>query len=152
MPFVTLVSLVLLGGVVGLLCFNTQMQQASFAAAELQDNADRLTAREQTLHQELQTLRDPQHVATLAVAAGMVSPESACTVKLADKSTTGTCTPATNLNTPALHDKAPAKPAALDPKPTVVTVEGAPTTDQAAGQGHHKNKGHRNKGRNAGRR
>ena len=33
MPFVTLVSLVLLGGVVGLLCFNTQMQQASFAAA-----------------------------------------------------------------------------------------------------------------------
>ncbi|MDX6373304.1 MAG: hypothetical protein QOD98_2292, partial [Nocardioidaceae bacterium] len=28
MPFVTLVSLVLLGGVVGLLCFNTQMQQA----------------------------------------------------------------------------------------------------------------------------
>ena len=32
MPFVTLVSLVLLGGVVGLLCFNTQMQQASFAA------------------------------------------------------------------------------------------------------------------------
>ena len=32
MPFVTLVSLILLGGVVGLLCFNTQMQQASFAA------------------------------------------------------------------------------------------------------------------------
>ena len=32
MPFVTLVSVVLLGGIVGLLCFNTQMQQASFAA------------------------------------------------------------------------------------------------------------------------
>ena len=66
MPFVTLVSLVLLGGVVGLLCFNTQMQQASFAATSLEAQADNLTAREQTLHDELQDLRNPQHLATLA--------------------------------------------------------------------------------------
>ena len=39
MPFVTLVSLVLLGGVVGLLCFNTPMQQASFAATKLEAQA-----------------------------------------------------------------------------------------------------------------
>ena len=32
-PFVTLVTVVLVGGVVGLLLFNTSMQQASFAAA-----------------------------------------------------------------------------------------------------------------------
>ena len=36
MPFVLLVSLVLLGGVVGLLLFNTSMQQASFAATSLE--------------------------------------------------------------------------------------------------------------------
>ena len=34
-PFVTLVSVILLGGVVGLLMFNTSMQQASFRAAAL---------------------------------------------------------------------------------------------------------------------
>ena len=63
MPFVTLVSLVLLGGVVGLLCFNTQMQQASFAATSLETQSNNLAAREQTLHDELQNLRDPQDLA-----------------------------------------------------------------------------------------
>ena len=58
MPFVTLVSVVLLGGIVGLLCFNTQMQQASFAATTLEERASNLSAREQTLHSELQALRD----------------------------------------------------------------------------------------------
>ena len=53
-PFVTLVSLVLLGGVVGLLMFNTSMQQASFAATALEDQAATLTAREQTLRMELE--------------------------------------------------------------------------------------------------
>ena len=82
MPFVTLVSVVLLGGIVGLLCFNTQMQQASFAATTLEERAANLTAREQTLHSELQALRDPQHVAVLAAQAGMVAPQSACTLRL----------------------------------------------------------------------
>ena len=92
MPFVTLVSLVLLGGVVGLLCFNTQMQQASFAATSLESQADNLTAREQTLHDELQDLRDPQHLATLAQQAGMVVPQSSCTVRLAAGTTEQGCT------------------------------------------------------------
>ena len=48
-PFVTLVSLLLLGGVVGLLMFNTTMQQTSFAATALEEQAGDLTAREQTL-------------------------------------------------------------------------------------------------------
>ena len=39
MPFVSLVSLVLVGGVVGLLMFNTSMQQASFAVASLEATA-----------------------------------------------------------------------------------------------------------------
>jgi hypothetical protein len=38
-PFVTLVVLVLLGGVIGLLMFNTSMQQASFAATALEQQA-----------------------------------------------------------------------------------------------------------------
>ena len=47
-PFVTLVSTLLLGGVVGLLLFNTSMQQASFAATALEEQATNLSAREQT--------------------------------------------------------------------------------------------------------
>ena len=40
-----LVSLVLLGGVVGLLLFNTSMQQASFTATALEDQAERAARR-----------------------------------------------------------------------------------------------------------
>lgn len=142
MPFVTLVSLVLLGGIVGLLCFNTQMQQASFAAASLQTQADSLTAREQTLHEELQELRDPQNLATLAQQAGMVAPESACTLRLADQSATDACVPASAVNTPRLHDAAPVKPRVLNPKPVIVDVVGDPAPQHEG----------RKKGRNAGRR
>jgi hypothetical protein len=138
MPFVTLVSLVLLGGVVGLLCFNTQMQQASFAATSLETQAGHLTAREQTLHDELQELRSPQHLATLAAAVGMVAPQSSCTVRLAAGTAADNCEPATNLNTPNLLGKPTKKPAVLDPKPIVVTVAAPPTADD--GVQRHRNK------------
>ena len=73
-PFVTLVSLVLVSGVVGLLLFNTSMQQASFAASSLESQADNLAAREQTLRMELDELRNPQRVALQAQQMGMVIP------------------------------------------------------------------------------
>ena len=71
-PFVALVSLVLLAGVVGLLLFNTSMQQASFAATALEGQARTLAAREQTLQMELEALRNPQQVALTAQKLGMV--------------------------------------------------------------------------------
>jgi hypothetical protein len=139
MPFVTLVSLVLLGGVVGLLCFNTQMQQASFAATSLETQSDNLAAREQTLHDELQSLRDPQHLAAAAQQAGMVVPQSSCTVRLAAGTTEGDCTAATPDNTPPLLPRPPKKPHVLNPDPIVVTVDPPP----GAGNGgkHHGHKG-----------
>ena len=121
-PFVTLVSLVLVGGIVGLLCFNTQMQQASFAASALEEQAANLTARQQTLHDELQELRDPQRVALLAQQAGMVIPETACTLRLGAGRPTGQCAAATAANTPTLLERPPTKPAVLDPAPNVVVV------------------------------
>ena len=143
MPFVTLVSLVLLGGVVGLLCFNTQMQQASFAATSLEAQSDNLAAREQTLHDELQALRNPQNLAAQAQAAGMVVPQSSCTVQLAAKTTASDCAPATADNTPPLLPRAPKKPPVLDPAPIVVTVPPAAGTEtgrhhgQRGGRGAH---------------
>jgi hypothetical protein len=138
MPFVTLVSLVLLGGVVGLLCFNTQMQQASFAATALEQQSTNLAAREQTLHDDLQQLRSPQHVATLAQAAGMVVPPTACTVHLAAGTTDKNCAAADATSTPRLLPEPPQKPAVLDPKPLVVEVPAAATVAGGHdGRSHH---------------
>ena len=140
MPFVTLVSLVLVGGVVGLLCFNTQMQQQSFAATALQTQSDNLAAREQTLHDDLQNLRDPQKLAAAAQAVGMVVPDSACTLHLSTQTADGDCTPASIDNTPRLQPRPPKKPAVLNPAPIVVEVP--PVAGAATGHhggGHHGN-------------
>ena len=74
-PFVVLVSLLLVGGVAGLLCFNTSMQQASFTATAMEDQAQALDAQQQSLTMELDALRDPQRVAARAQQMGMVPRE-----------------------------------------------------------------------------
>ncbi|MDO9455851.1 hypothetical protein [Nocardioides sp.] len=71
-PFVMLVSLLLLTGVVGLLLFNTSMQQASFTASRLEDEASVLAAREQALTTELDALRNPDRLGRAACQNGMV--------------------------------------------------------------------------------
>src|SRR3954452_18229398 len=75
-PFVMLVSLLLVGGVAGLLCFNTSMQQASFTATALEQRAQSLDARQQSLVMQLDALRAPQRVALRPKRMGMVPPSS----------------------------------------------------------------------------
>lgn len=113
LPFVTLVSLVLLGGIVGLLCFNTQMQQASFAATSLEEQARALSAREQTLRAELREMQSPQRLAELAQKRGLVIPPSTCTIDLTTGAKKGGCAPASSDSTPPLHAAPPAKPRIL---------------------------------------
>ena len=63
------------GGVVGLLLFNTSMQQASFAADRARGaGRPRSPPAQQTLQMELDELRDPQRVAERAQQMGMVPP------------------------------------------------------------------------------
>lgn len=131
-PFVTLVSLVLVGGIVGLLLFNTSMQQASFAAASLEGQADTLAAREQTLRMELDELRNPQRVATEAQAMGMVIPTAPVFLDLETGRTSGVRTPATREDAISLMPPAPVKPAVLAPPPTVVVVPPTATEAPAA--------------------
>jgi len=135
LPFVTLVSFVLLGGVIGLLMFNTSMQQAAFAATTMEHQAATLSAREQTLRMELDLLRDPQRVAFKAQRMGMVIPATPAFLRLADGKVLGTPAPASSDNALRLLPRAPKKPAVLDPAPHVVTVTalGAPS-----GQGRHR--------------
>ena len=121
-PFVTLVSMVLVAGVVGLLLFNTSMQQASFAASSLESQADNLAAREQTLRMELDELRNPQGVALQAQQMGMVIPPAPVFLDLETGKTSGVRVAATPENAIRLLPPAPVMPAILAPTPTLVEV------------------------------
>jgi cell division protein FtsB len=123
MPFVMLVTLVLVGGVVSLLLFNTSMQQASFAASALEEQATTLTAREQTLQMELEDLRNPQRVAEQAQQMGMVLPAASGFLNLSDGSVVdGGAAP---MQTLRLQARPPRKPAVIDPAPIRVTRSAA---------------------------
>jgi hypothetical protein len=122
MPFVMLVSMVLLGGVIGLLLFNTSMQQASFAATALEEQANTLTAREQTLQMELEVLRDPQRVAEHAQNLGMVPAANPVFLRLSDGKVLGERVAATPANRLRVRPLPPVKPAVLTPAPIVHKV------------------------------
>ena len=122
-PFVTLVSVLLLGGVVGLLLFNTSMQQASFRATALEQQAADLTAQEEALRTALQELRDPTRVADEAQKAGMVIAGAPNVMNLGTGEVTGEgqpALPAGPTNTVPVTTPGPTKPAALDPDPVIV--------------------------------
>lgn len=133
-PFVALLSLLLVGGVVGLLLFNTSMQQASFASTALEDQAETLTAREQTLRMELEQLRDPQWLAEQAKKDGLVPPPPPCFLHLDTGKVEGTCTPASAADNLAITDPPPVKPSELAPNPVIIQAT-ATATAQGAGHG-----------------
>ncbi len=133
-PFVTLVSLLLLAGVVGLLLFNTSMQQASFTTTALQERAANLAAREQALEMELEKLRDPQRLAREAQRRfGMVPAGAPLFLSLETGEVTGARgEPAAPLD---LAPDQPTRPGVLDPPPIIETVIGDVPGDHVAGNG-----------------
>src|SRR4051794_2406231 len=143
MPFMILVALVLLGGVVGLLLFNTSMQQASFKATALEAQAGRLHATEQSLQMELDKLRDPQLVATRAQALGMVPLVNPAFIALSDGKVLGTPVPASPLDAQRLTALPSRKPAVLRLPPVTVIanevpdtgVDGVPSDDTGSSDG-----------------
>jgi hypothetical protein len=136
-PFVMLVSLVLLGGVVGLLLFNTSMQQASFAASSLEERATTLAAREQTLKMELDVLRNPQRVAEQAQEMGMVPAKNPAFLRLVDGKVLGAPAVATAADGLRIRPRPPVKPAVLSPEPIIetVVVETVPGTSASEADG-----------------
>lgn len=128
-PFVTLVTLILVTGVVGLLLFNTSMQQAAFTSHALEEQEKVLSAKEQQLVMELDDLRDPQHLAKSARAAGMVDPTAPCFLREGGSSVQGNCVPATQQGQLSLRAEAPVKPSVLEPDPIRVPAT-VPTEQQ----------------------
>jgi hypothetical protein len=151
MPFVMLVSLVLLLGVIGLLLFNTSMQQAAFATTALEQQATTLSAREQTLQMELDVLRDPQHVAERAQDMGLVQPCGSATLRLSDGKVLGEQCAASAVDALRLRAKPPVKPAILSPPVRTVTVVGdTSTATGAASDGRGRTEGRNDRNGNDG--
>lgn len=133
-PFVILVTAVLLGGIVGLLLFNTSMQQAAFTGAELESRAEVLSARQQTLVREIEQLRDPQRLAEAATAQGMVPAPQPALVDLRTGEIVLPGEVATTDDGLAIEPKAPVKPAELSPAPIYVDPPAASPETPAAGE------------------
>jgi hypothetical protein len=121
-PFAVLVIAMLAAGVVGLLMFNTNMQQASFKATALQDQVNVLTAKEQSLALELDQLRDPQRLAVAAKALGMVAPSQPAFVRLSDGRVLGRPTPATTADAVRLNPLPEKLPPSIKRKTVIVKV------------------------------
>ena len=136
-PFVVLVTLLMLGGVVGLLLFNTSMQQAAFATTALEDQARTLSARQQTLEMELDELRNPQRVAEQAQRMGMVPSHRPAYLELPSGKVLGEPAPAVPTDGLRLLPRPSAKPDVLTPEPVVQQVfpDGTPADASAPGDG-----------------
>lgn len=124
-PFVILVSVVMLGGVVGLLMFNTSMQQASFTATTLEERATNLRVREETLRAELEVLRDPQKLGILARRQGMRTPVAPAFLH-PDGSVSGVPLPTPQFDGERIVEPVEPLPKVLDPDPVVVHAEPPP--------------------------
>ena len=136
-PFVMLVSAVLLAGVVGLLMFNTTMQQHAFTASELEASASDLRSQKQSLQFEIEELRSMQSVAERAQKMGMTVQGAPAFLRLDGRGGTvaGNSTEPVGLEFDATLPSAP-KPKSLVPGRRIVRVqpERAATTDRTRRQ------------------
>ena len=129
-PFVTLVSALLLSGVVGLLLFNTSMQQAAFTTTSLEEQATNLAAREQSLQLELEQLRDPQNLAVAARRQGMVESCAPLFLEIGSGAVAGERT--TGCTQTKVKPEPPTRPGVLDPAPIVHQVHAPEVPGSAA--------------------
>lgn len=134
LPFVSLVSLLLVTGVVGLLLFNTNMQQLSFVASSMEEQASVLAAEEESLRMQLHRLRDPQHLAARARRLGMVPAGSPAFVRLTDGKVLGRPGSAEPADAMRIAPPPPVKPLSLQPQLVVLDRVEARTA-RGAGSG-----------------
>ena len=112
-PFVVMVVLILLTGLLGLLALNTVLAQDAFTLHSLQVSSRQLADREQALQRQVADLQSPQSLAARATRLGMVPGGPPAFLRLADGTVLG----------------APEPGAA--PLPLAVTAPAAATTVQA---------------------
>lgn len=133
-PFAVLVLAMLVAGVVGLLMFNTHMQQSSFTATALQDRVTTLTAQEQSLNMELDQLRDPQRLAKAAKRLRMVAPSTPAFLDMSTGRILGTPTAATSGDAVRINPLPAQLPKALARKTVIVKATPAQAARMRAEQ------------------
>jgi hypothetical protein len=121
-PFVALVSVLLIAGVAGLLWFNTSMQQVSFTATALEDKAQALEAQRQGLEMDIDGLRNPQRVAAEAKRMGMVPQSDPAFIRLGGGSVLGDPVPASAADSLRIDPLPTRRPRNLAPRPVIEKV------------------------------
>jgi hypothetical protein len=93
-PFVTLVVVLLAGGLLGLLALNTLLAQGAFRVHALTLQGKVLADREQVLQRDVEAQRTPRALADRATALGMVPAGPPAFLRLQDGVVLGDQTPA----------------------------------------------------------
>jgi hypothetical protein len=93
-PFVALVLIVVVAGVLGILVLNTKINENAFRLAQLKSQRSDLDQQEQQLDQQLADLESPNSLAAAACRLGMVSAGQPAYLKLPNGQTVGVPQPA----------------------------------------------------------
>jgi hypothetical protein len=151
LPFAILTAVALIGGVVGLLMFNTNMAAASFRVNDLQQQLTALQAREDQLNLSLDKLNDPQRLARRARALGMVPLGSPAFLRLSDGRVLGDPAVASKRHKPAAGrttsppaagpTSEPSTAPSAGPSPTTQPTAGPTSDGSGSGTGTKKQKG-----------
>lgn len=125
-PFITVVVLLLAGGLLGLLALNTVLAQDAFRLHALTAESKALADREQALEREVETLRTPRNLSAEARKLGMVDGPAPAFLRLPDGVVLGAEVPAPEPPAPA---PAPEPAAAPAPEPPDDAAPAEPAED-----------------------
>jgi hypothetical protein len=114
-PFIALILVVVVGGVLGILVVNTKINENAFRLTELREQQSALDVQEQQLKQEIARAEDPGNLTAQARKLGLVE-GTPVQIRLPDGRLTGMMTPATQ-------------------PPSITSQQDAGTGDQATGTG-----------------
>lgn len=94
-PFVMLLIMVVIAGVLGILVLNTRINQNAFQLAALRDKQNELDLRQQQLEQQIAKHESPGSLAAAAAKLGLVAPGAPAFITLPDGKIIGVPKPAT---------------------------------------------------------
>ncbi|WP_174531704.1 hypothetical protein, partial [Micromonospora maritima] len=93
-PFVGLILVLVVGGVLGILAINTKINENAFRLEKLQQQQAKLDVDEQQLNKEIAEQKDPGNLTANARRLGLVESEDPAYIRLPDGKTIGVPHPA----------------------------------------------------------
>ncbi|MEU2610817.1 hypothetical protein ABZ570_04390, partial [Micromonospora sp. NPDC007271] len=93
-PFVGLILVLVVGGVLGILAVNTKINENAFKLSELQDQQAKLDVDQQQLEKEIAEQKEPGNLTANARKLGLVEPGGLAYIRLPDGKVIGVPHPA----------------------------------------------------------